>query len=163
MSTLFIPIGIPGCGKSRMATYLGDVHRVSTDAIRQVLTGDESNQDANGEVFKRFHAQIAYHLRRSQNVYADATNLTGRVDLRRIVDEVNAEYRAMVNPYGSLRPVRTHVILFRNLSQALQRNAARERVVPDDVMLKMIQRYEQAVMDLDNEDYDFVTEVRSVR
>jgi predicted kinase len=151
--TLFIPIAIPGAGKSTLASGLG-VRVVSTDAIRQILTGDENNQDRNDEVFKRFHAELYRWLSNGHSVFAEATNLTpgARKDLRETADLVR-----------KLRPVRTHVILFKNVAQALARNTARERVVPEDVMLRMLEKYEQTLSALWSEDYDYVTEVSATR
>lgn len=163
MPILFIPVAIPGAGKTSMASYLGEVNRVSTDDIREWIAKDVDDQSRNGDVFKHFHEQIEYMLRGNKCVYADATNLTGRADLRKIVDKVNADYRSKVNPYGLLQPVTTHLILFRNLGQAIARNSARERTVPPDVMLRMIEKYERAVIDIAGEHYDYVTEVSAVR
>jgi predicted kinase len=162
MPVLHIPVAIPGAGKSYLAGVMGAT-TVSTDAIRLWLTKDESNQDRNGDVFKHFHEQIDYALRRGHNVYADATNLTGRSDLRKIAESVTADYHARINPYGRLAPVRTHLILFKNIRQALSRNAQRERVVPEEVMLHMLEKYERALMDINYESYDFVTEVSATR
>lgn len=150
---LFIPIGIPGCGKSYFGRGLG-VPVISTDAIRQILTGDENNQDRNGEVFKRFHAELYRYLSNGHNVFADATNLTAssRKDLRETADLVR-----------KLRPVQTHVFLFKNPGQALARNRARERVVPENVMLNMLEKYERTLADIWAEDYDYLTEVSATQ
>jgi predicted kinase len=147
MAILHIPVGIPGCGKSYMAAVLG-AKVISTDQIREWITKDVNDQSRNGDVFKHFHEQIDYALRRGHNVYADATNLTGRSDLRKIAEAENAQ---------------THLILFKNIRQALSRNAQRERVVPEEVMLHMLEKYERALMDINHESYDFVTEVSATR
>jgi len=151
--TLFIPVGIPGCGKSTFGLVSG-ARIVSTDAIRASLTGDESNQDKNGEVFKRFHAQIYALLSNGHSAFADATNLTpgARKELRETADLV-----------AKMRPVRTHVFLFKNPTQALRRNRERERVVPEDVMLRMLEKYEQTLSDLWSESYNHVTVVSETR
>ena len=140
MPVLHIPVAIPGAGKSHLVNVMG--------AIRLWLTKDESNQDRNGDVFKHFHENIGLWLRAGHNVYADATNLTGRSDLRKIAEAENAQ---------------THLILFKNIRQALSRNAQRERVVPEEVMLHMLEKYERALMDINHESYDFVTEVSATR
>lgn len=145
---LFIPVGIPGCGKSTMADSLS-LYIVSSDIIRASLS-DVNDQSRNGEVFNIFHETLDAHLKADMHVMADATNLDrgSRAELRRIAERNN---------------VRTHLILFRNVEQAIQRNSERERVVPADVMLRMIDKYERAIQDIDQEHYDFVTEVTAVR
>lgn len=153
MSILFIPIGIPGCGKSTFARGLGaDI--VSSDTIRALLTGDENDQTRNGEVFKQFHARIYSDLSNGRNVFADATNLT--VSARKaLLDEAETARK--------VQPVTTHVILFKNPAQALRRNNSRDRVVPEDVMLKMLEKYEQTLSNLWSENYDHITEVSATR
>jgi predicted kinase len=149
MATLLIPVGIPGCGKSHWAEAIGTAV-VSTDMIREYLTGDVNDQSQNDRVFENFYAAIEKGLLLG-NVYADATNLGGmaRAELRLIAQRTDAT---------------THLILFRNLEQAIRRNAERERVVPSDVMMRMIEKYERAVTAIQrHERYDYITEVSSVR
>lgn len=163
MPTLFIPVGIPGCGKSSLATYIGSCDVVSSDAIRARM-GDVNDQSRNGAVFARYHQDIEAWLGVGRNVYADATNLDARSrqSLRDIVYHINEN--AYGPPYTKLQmPVRMHLILFRNLSQAITRNTQRERVVPADAMIRMIEKYERAVAAIEHEVYDYVTEVSAVR
>jgi predicted kinase len=162
MPILYIPVGIPGCGKSHLAGGL-DAQVVSTDHIREQLTGDASRQDANATVFDRFHGEIHVWLREGRSVYADATNLTH--DSRRQLFRIARAYND-ISQVQMREPVRIHLILFRNLAQAIVRNQQRERVVPADVMVRMIEKYERSVVDIMNDersDYDYVTEVNTVR
>jgi predicted kinase len=166
MSILYIPVGIPGCGKSHLAEALAAEIVVSTDAIREALTGDANNQDANGKVFEHFHEMINIALRSGLPTVADATNLTvsSRADLRQIVNKINQDVSELrVHDHAIALGVKTHLILFRNIEQAIRRNRDRDRVVPDDVMYKMIEKYERAVADIYSEPYDYVTEIKSVR
>lgn len=150
---LFIPVGIPGCGKSHFGRSLGaDI--VSTDAIRKVLTGSEDDQTRNADVFAQFHGMIHVKLINGRSVYADATNLRDFAR-ERLLREVESARR--------IRPIKTHLILFRNVHQAIDRNGTRTRVVPSDIMIKMLGQYEKAVVDLAHETYDFVTEVSATR
>src|ERR1035437_5022097 len=118
MSKLFIPVGLPGCGKSTFAKLL--------DAIRERLTGDAGIQTSNDQVFAEYHSYIEHWLR-YDNIYADATNLRdyARENLYKIADRVQ---------YADRVPVETHVLVFTNTVQAVERNLKRERVVPPDVM-----------------------------
>lgn len=153
MSILYIPVGIPGCGKSTMRNRLDIATHISTDGVRAQLRKPPGSIDQ--EVFDEYHRLIGSFLR-AGSVYADATNLRAfaRENLLGIAQETGAK---------------THLILFRNLSEAILRNSARtgdapgEGAVPHDVMLRMIEQYERALMDIPHEVYDYVTEVSSVR
>lgn len=74
--TLFLTVGAPGSGKT---TWLKNNYSmlpiVSTDQIRKQLTGDESNQDHNDEVFNIAHEKICDILNNGKQVAFDATNL----------------------------------------------------------------------------------------
>lgn len=170
MPTLFIPVAIPGAGKSHLAQAVGANAIISTDEIRgRLCNGDLTDQSKNDQVFAQFHFEVHTWLMGGKSVYADATNLHGfaRDHLRHIADQINAiayDLQDLSKTGGEpVYPVQTHLILFRNLDQAIARNKARSRVVPDDVMLRMIDQYERAVLDIANEDYDYVTEVSATR
>jgi predicted kinase len=59
-----------------------------------------------------------------------------------------------------------HLVFFRNLAQAANRNERRDRVVPKDVMGRMVAKYERAIQDIEDESvaqfYQSVTEIRSL-
>lgn len=78
--TLWVMCGLSGSGKSTIAKKLAQEHEntviVSSDQIREELTGDYENQDRNDEVFQVFHKRIRENLENNKNVIADATNLT---------------------------------------------------------------------------------------
>lgn len=153
MIVLHIPVGIPGCGKSSFVNAINCPYVVSTDAIRERIAGDANDQSRNGDVFTEYYDSIQANLmacRPYESVFADATNL-------------EASSRAMLRTIAGVARARTHLILFRNPAQAITRNAQRERVVPDDVMLKMIEKYERAVVEIASESYDYVTEVSAVK
>jgi predicted kinase len=164
MPTLHIPMGIPGCGKSTWGERFG-IPTVSSDAIRAEM-GDVYDQSRNEEVFAEFHARIADHLMRGNDVYADATNLSAqaRSNLRSVA---RVAARDLLARYGTATyetdGVVTHVILFRNLAEAIIRNQRRERVVPPEAMVRMIEKYERAVLDIGSEGYTYITEVSAVR
>lgn len=143
--------GIPGCGKSTWAeNMLPDHIYVSTDAIRAEL-GDVNSQDQNDLVFKTFHDRISQNLDWEYNVVADSTALDRR-SRRELVD------------IGRLDGgIRIHLVYFSNCDQAIHRNSQRERYVPPDVMIRMLDKFEYFKIGLPQERawYDTVTEIRS--
>ena len=162
MATLFIPVGIPGCGKSHLAHGLHPYAIVSTDAIRAQL-GDVNDQSRNDQVFAQFHCNIHNFLAMGKSVFADATNLDARArgNLRDIADQITT--KAMSGQLTDWWPVTTHLILFRNVDQAIKRNRTRDRTVPEDVMYRMLEKYERALAEIWSEPYDYVTEVSATR
>lgn len=152
---LFIPVAIPGSGKTWWAKSLpSSVTVESTDYVRTKLGKDPASVDQ--EIFDTYHKWIRMALANGESVYADATNLRhyARDTLRGIAQE-----------YGA----KTHLILFRNIEQAISRNARRTGTtpgtmpVPSDAMMRLIDQYERALVEISDEGYDFVTEVCSVR
>jgi predicted kinase len=150
---LIIPVGIPGCGKSTYADRFFPIV-YSSDAIREELSGDATNQDINADVFGVFHRRIEHAFAilapdDECDVFADSTNLRdfAREKLRAIADRVGVE---------------THVILFDNNHQAVDRNNFRKRVVPADVMVRMLDQFERAKVDIYTERYDSITVIKEI-
>jgi predicted kinase len=157
-ATLYIPVGIPGSGKSTWARDRG-LRIVSTDDIRLELFGtltaanDPTVREVNNAmVFQTFHDKIAIMLRGGTDVVADATNLhaSARRTLRKIARESGAH---------------AVVVLFDNIGQAVQRNNARlesdpDRFVPDEVMDKMIMQFVIARESLKGEQRNGLLQVR---
>lgn len=89
---LYIMCGLSGSGKSTIATQIANENPntiiVSSDAIREELTGNYEDQEHNEEVFKIFHDRIRKNLENKKNVIADATNLTMK-SRRAIMMKVN--------------------------------------------------------------------------
>ena len=90
--TLWIMCGLSGSGKSTIARQIANENPntviVSSDAIREELTGNYEDQQHNEEVFKIFHDRIRKNLENKKNVIADATNLTMK-SRRAIMMKVN--------------------------------------------------------------------------
>jgi predicted kinase len=153
MSKLFIPVGVPGCGKSTLTGNLLDAVHVSSDAIRNRMG---VGQDRNDEVFERYHQDIEDDLLKGYDVVADATNLRdfARAKLYAIAERCNAE---------------VHVLFFTNVSQAIRRNAQRpvdggpgNEPVPFDVMQRMLLQWEDARAVIDAEPHDTLTRIDGV-
>ena len=90
--TIWVLVGLSGSGKSTIATQIANENPntiiVSSDAIREELTGNYEDQEHNEEVFKIFHNRIRKNLENKKNVIADATNLTMK-SRRAILMKVN--------------------------------------------------------------------------
>jgi predicted kinase len=71
---LYIPVAIPGAGKSTFFERLAHegVVRVSTDQVREFLK--LASGSTSPVIFERYHEYIRYHLLNGESVYADASN-----------------------------------------------------------------------------------------
>lgn len=150
VTKLHVTVGIPGCGKSTFAEGFTNpsTKYVATDDLREQIADDVNDQSHNDLVFPLFHGLIGLHLATGNDVIADSTALSrsARFQLRSIADALGAE---------------THIYFFRNPLEAVRRNQARERVVPYDVMRRMVEQYERTCLELPQERYTSVTEIRS--
>ena len=73
---LYVLVGLSGSGKSTLAAQRdANTVIVSSDAIREELTGEIEDQSRNNEVFEIFHQRIRKNLEEGKNAIADATNL----------------------------------------------------------------------------------------
>lgn len=127
MPYLYTMIGLPGSGKSTVAkrSYT-DCVVVCPDDIRAELFGDASCQEQGGRVFAIAHERISKALADGFDVVFDATNTQRR-------------YRKDI---FKKHPDATHVAVFvrTSVENCKMRNAARDRVVPDEVIDHMAAR-----------------------
>lgn len=121
MSKLYTMIGIPGSGKSTIANQIPNAVIISSDAICKELYGAEEIQGNGKQVFDLVYKRIGEELAKGNDVVFDATNLTPWA--RKAVFRFSAE----------------HIAVFVNtsLDDCLERNAARERKVPEEVIYRM--------------------------
>lgn len=118
--TLYIPVGIPGSGKSTLGKYwFKSSEIVSPDTFREMLTDSVMDQSANATVFELAHKVTEYRLRRGRDVYFDATNL----DPGKWPDPQGHELVC--------------IFMSTTVAECCKRNAARDRVVPAYAMDKM--------------------------
>lgn len=70
--TMWVLVGLSGSGKSTIATQIANENPntiiISSDAIREELTGNYEDQEHNEEVFKIFHNRIRKNLENKKNV-----------------------------------------------------------------------------------------------
>ena len=124
--TIWIMCGLSGSGKSTIAAQIANENPntiiVSSDAIREELTGNENDQSKNEDVFKIFHKRIREYLIKEINVIADATNLT--MKSRRAI---------LMNTLG-LKVNKICCVIVKGFEQCKIDNSNRLRVVPEGVI-----------------------------
>lgn len=131
---LFMMCGLPGSGKSTCIDrieYNGEkpiVH--SSDKLREELYGDANVQEKNGELFVELHRRIKEDLKNGNSVVYDATNLSKK---RRI---------AFLNELNKINCKHYCIVILTPYKKCLKQNRMRERVVPDDVILRMYKNFQ---------------------
>lgn len=153
MTEFIMLVGLPASGKSTYAEKLKEqgYHIHSSDAIREEITGDVNAQDKNTEVFDTLRKRIKDDLGNEVSCVYDATNMSMK-RRKAFLDEIKK--------YGC----RKKCVLFVVPTEVRkERNANRERKVPDEVFDKMIKqfnvpmRYEgwDAIEVVLDEEYDY--------
>ena len=127
---MILAIGLPGAGKSTWFAEQG-IRPLSSDAMRVMLSDDEDNQQIHLEVFEALRYLLLKRLQLgAPATYVDATNLT-RMHRKPFVD--------LAVGHGA----RAEALWFTTpLEACLERNAKRERQVPEDVMRAMWDGFE---------------------
>ena len=133
MTTFIMMVGLVGSGKSTMAQELAekcDANIHSSDAIREELSGDINNQDINDLVFKTLHNRIKEDLRNNKNCIYDATNINYK---RRM---------AFLQELKNIPCEKICVLMATPYETCLERNAKRDRCVPEDVVKRMYMNFD---------------------
>jgi len=125
---IVVLVGLPGSGKSTYLERRG-VRGLSSDAIRGMLADDETDQTIHERVFQTLRYLLRQRLAIGRPVtYIDATNL--RPEERRPYLEI-----------GQQHGCETEAVFFDvPLAVCRERNAGRQRVVPEEALQKMAEK-----------------------
>jgi len=69
--------GVPGSGKSYLAEQLGSLLHIpviSSDAIREEISGDADNQEVSAEAWQLLYNRVEHSIRDQQTIIVDATH-----------------------------------------------------------------------------------------
>jgi predicted kinase len=118
-------VGLPGSGKSTWLARQG-IGAISSDAIRQLLADDATDQTIHARVFLTMRYLLRHRLAIGRPVsYVDATHLT---------PEERRPYIQLAQWYGcDIEALYFDV----RLEVCRERNLRRERVVPEEAMERM--------------------------
>lgn len=149
MNILIVMCGLPSSGKSTYANYLtesGHFKCVSTDQIRKELYGNESIQGNGEEVFTIAFSRLQNFGSAKKNCVFDATNITPR-GRKRVIEKCRSYYDLIICKYMNT-----------TFDVCLHRNLQRDRVVPQEVMFRMLKYF---VTPKREEGFDYVDTIIS--
>lgn len=149
-NALIVLVGPAGCGKSTFAAkHFRPTEVVSSDAFREMISDDATNQDVSADAFDLFYRLIHARLKHDRLTVADATNLT---------KERRAELRGIATTAG--RPCYA-LVVETTLEQSLTQNAQRARRVPEHVIASHWKRYEESLLSIFDEGFAGVLPVNA--
>lgn len=125
-------VGLPGSGKSTYAKKFAEKYDaviVSTDAIRKELYGGEAVQGDGKEVFGIAYDRINRALQAGKWVVFDATSITAK------------SRRKVLSRISWYKGVKKVVFIATPLDVVFRQNAARDRQVPEEVIMRMVKSF----------------------
>ena len=149
--TLVVLVGAAGSGKSTFAARWFDPSEVlSSDAFREILTGDAGDQRATKTAFSIIHREVTKRLAAGRTVVVDATNVDASAR-RQLVSRAR---------FANVPAVAIVFALPRDL--VLGRAAARaERVVDPEIVARHLARVEAALPTFADEGFERAVVLRT--
>jgi predicted kinase len=149
-NVLIVLGGLPASGKSTYAEILREINptfqRVCPDLIRKAFYGDENIQGDGKRVFNTAFHDLKEYGSIGANVIFDATNINA--DRRK-------KFVKEMRPYFD-------IIIFKWFDTPLDickdRNAKRDRVVPEEVLKRMWFNFEEPTME---EGWDYIEKIKN--
>jgi len=141
--TLVVLVGAAGSGKSTFAArHFAPSEVLSSDAVREVLTGDAADQRATRTAFSIIHREVSKRLAAGRTAVVDATNV-----------EAHAR-RGLLSRAGLAGAPAVAIVFALPREIVLTRNAAREgRVVDPAIVARHLDRLETALPGLTSEGF----------
>lgn len=146
LGELIMLVGLPGSGKSTLAEELRATKKyihLSSDNIRQELTGDVNNQDENRRIFEVMNERAMELLKSGQHVIYDATNVHRKRRKHLITQVFKASKKKAY-------------YLNEHIDGVKSRNQQRSRVVKEESINRM---YKSVHIPVENEGWDEVVYV----
>jgi predicted kinase len=150
--TLVVLVGAAGSGKSTFAArHFAESEILSSDAFREILTGNAADQRATKTAFSIIHREVSKRLGAGRTVVVDATN-------------VEAHARRALLARARLAQARAVAIVFALPPDVVRaRNAARtSRVVDPEIIERHVDRLVATLPTLADEGFDEVLVLRAV-
>ena len=148
--SLVVLVGAAGSGKSTFAArWFQPAEILSSDAFREILTGDASDQGATKTAFSILHREVTKRLHAGRTVVVDATN-------------VDASARRQLLARARFANVPAVAIVFALPPDVvLARNAARAgRVVDPEIVARHLDRLGAALPTIAEEGFASVAVIR---
>jgi protein phosphatase len=147
-NALVLMVGPAGSGKSSFAEAAFPASAiVSSDAMRERITDDITNQACSAQAYELMRAILGARLEFERLAVADATNVTAAH--RQALYELAAH-----QPRPDLKPMQRPIVVLVmacTLEECLVRNRARDRVVPDWVIERQYAAYVESLAALRDE------------